>query len=100
LRGKQVAVLTVAHATLSAALWLWTAGVAGLGFKDRAAWTLWDNVQVSVVPPIALAITAPGRFLLFDGWAGLVAAWLGNSLLWSIGLVGIYRWLRFTGRDA
>ncbi len=92
--GKRVALLAAAHAAVSALFWVWMGAVAlGLGFKDRATWTLWDHFQVEVVPTIGLTITSPGRFFFFGGWTGIIVPWLINSFLWSVGFVAAYEWM-------
>jgi hypothetical protein len=94
---RQIAWLGIGHAIASAVFWLWAGAVAlGLGFKDRTSWTAWDHIQATVVPPVALTVTAPGRFFFNNnlGWAGLVVPWLLNSLLWSVVLVCLWNILR------
>ena len=81
------------HAGVSVLLWVWTMGLLGLGFKDRERWSMFDHLQVALVPSIAFAITMPGR-LVFDysqSWFALVGAWLLNSLLWAFILVAAFR---------
>ncbi|MDN3919437.1 hypothetical protein [Roseateles violae] len=97
MRIKRIAIWALAHAALSALLWIWSLGVAmGLGFKDRALWTVWDQVQSAVVPALAFTLTLPGR-LCFDldlGWAGFLLAWASNSLLWATVLTSVHSMVR------
>jgi hypothetical protein len=102
-RGKLIALWAVAHAFVSAILWIWALGVAmGLGFKDRAVWTMLDHLQAAVVPAVAFTLTAPGRFYFAEsgGWTGLVIVWTINSLLWAALVVSLWsvlrRWSRAT----
>jgi predicted permease len=92
---KRIAWVALAHASISFVFWSWGGVVAlGPGFKDKQIWTIFDQIQATVVPPIVFAITAPGRYFFFDGWLGLLIPWLTNSLLWSVVLVIIYELLR------
>lgn len=94
-RKIRIAWVALVHGILSAVFWVWAGTVAlGLGFKDKQAWSVGDQIQATVVSQIALTITTPGRFLFFDGWPGLLIPWLANSLLWSVALVLIYDLLR------
>ena len=90
---KLIALLAVAHAVASALLWMWALGVSmGLGFKDRAAWTVLDHLQAAVVPALAFTLTAPGRLFLEAGagWPWVVIPWLLNSVLWAMVLAAIW----------
>ena len=82
-----------AHALASALSWFWMGALTGLGFKDKADWTVWDHIIVRTVSTIALTLTTPGRFLFFDGWMGIVVPWLANSLVWAIGLIAVCDWV-------
>ncbi|MDQ0028156.1 hypothetical protein J2X90_006009 [Variovorax paradoxus] len=92
--NRRLAVLSawVLHAVLTAVLWLWMVGVSALGFKDKAEWTAFDRLQAEFVPAAALAVSTPGRFILdaYPGAPALLAAWLGNSLLWALVVVWAY----------
>jgi hypothetical protein len=97
-RARLIAIvgIAVAHAVLTAVLWLWMAGVTGLGFKDRATWSTLDHAQASVVPTLAQSVSLPGRLLmpLVDSEFGLVVLLLANSTIWAVVLVAGYCWLR------
>jgi len=89
---KQIAWVALAHASISAIFWLWAGVIAlGLGFKDKGAWTALDHIQVTIVPTIALIVTVPGRYFIFEGWLGLLTPWLLNSFAWSVFLVIVYK---------
>ena len=92
-----IAVVAAGHAVLSTALWIWMAGVTGLGFKDHANWSAFDHAQASVVPLLALTITLPGRLLLpaVESGLALLALLLVNSIAWAVVLVIGYHLLRF-----
>jgi hypothetical protein len=91
---RRLVLFSAAHAFLSLVLWVWTGAVAmGLGFKNPEKWTAWDHFQADVVPPFALAITAPGRFFLDSnsGWGiGIFLPWLLNSVLWATAIVAVW----------
>lgn len=91
-----ILIITVVHAVLSVVLWLWMAGVTGLGFKDRSSWSSFDHAQAAVVPWVAETITFPGRLLLpvVTHELGLVVLLVANSALWAIVLFALYSLLR------
>lgn len=90
-RLKLWAMISAAHAACTAILWFWMLGVAGLGFKDRSAWTVLDHLQATAIPTLALILSAPGRFAMtIDTWAGILVPWIANSLLWGAGITLIY----------
>lgn len=95
-QGIAIASVAVAHAALTALLWLWMAGVTGLGFKDHATWSTLDHAQAAVVPALAQSLSLPGRLLLpmVDSGLGLLVLLLANSIIWAVALVAAYYWLR------
>ncbi|HYD61598.1 MAG TPA: hypothetical protein VEC35_14630 [Noviherbaspirillum sp.] len=94
-RLKLWVMISAAHAACTAILWFWMLGVAGLGFKDRNAWTALDHLQATAIPTLALMLTAPGRFMMTtDSWAGILIPWIANSLLWGAGIVLIFELVR------
>ena len=96
-KKSTVLLIAIAHAIVSAFFWLWMGVVAlGLGFKDKEKWTAWDSIQETVVPPVALSLTVPGRFITFQDplGFGLIIPWLLNSILWSLVIVFLYTWYK------
>jgi hypothetical protein len=92
-RIGRIALFAAAHACISASVWIWALGVAmGLGFKDRAAWTFWDQFQATVVPVVAMILTTPGNYFLElnGGWLGIAGPWLLNSIVWAAVIVGAW----------
>ena len=86
--------LSGVHAACTALLWIWTLGVTGLGFKDKAAWSAFDYLQATAIPMLALIFATPGRFAMTDQWVGILLPWIANSLLWGAGITLVFELVR------
>lgn len=74
-----------AHAVATGLVWLAMFGAAfGLGFKDRANWSLFDHVLSATVLPVSEILTTPGRYITWEGTGGFWIPALITSFIWGV----------------